>query len=68
MIESTENIKNFKQKKIKAIFEELESYFDSTVCYLCNKKIKSHVRNLKKVHDHGQFTGKYQGSKHSTHL
>ena len=50
--------------------EELKSYQDAKVCYICGKRIlkkfaKNKDKNYRKVRDHCHYTGKYRGAAHS---
>ena len=48
--------------------EELKLYQDSTVCYICGKKITQKLakeKNYCKIRYHCHFTSKYRGAAHS---
>ena len=63
------NIIDFEKKKMLPLRkEELKSYQDAKVCYICGKTIlKKLFKNInyQKVRDHCHFTGKYRGAAHS---
>ena len=47
--------------------EELKSYQDAKVCYICGKRFLkkfTNDKNYRKVRDHCHFIGKYRGEAH----
>ena len=49
--------------------EELDSYQDVKVCYICRKRILKKIfkdKNYRKVRDHCHYAGKYRYAAHST--
>ena len=67
--EHVANVINFEKTKMLSLTEEeLKLYQDSTVCYICGKKITQKLakeKNYCKVRDHCHFTSKYRGAAHS---
>ena len=48
--------------------EELKSYQDAKVCYICGKRILktfTKAKNYRKVRDHCHYTGKHRGATYS---
>ena len=48
--------------------EELKSYQDKKVCYICGKRALKNLakdENYRKFRDHCRYTGKYRGAAHS---
>ena len=60
---------NFKYKKMKFLTkEQKETYENTKICYICNKKSETkYVKNkiYPKVTDHYHYTGEYRGGGHS---
>ena len=53
--------KNFHTKSmISLILEKLESYLNSKIFNICDKKFNKHVTEYRNMRDHCHFTGKYQ--------
>ena len=67
--EHVANVINFEKNKMLSLTEEeLTLYQDSTVCYICGKKITQKLakeKNCCKVRYHCHFTSKYRGAAHS---
>ena len=67
--EHAKNIIDFeKQKMLPLTKEELKSYQDAKVCYICGKRFLrkfTNDKNYRKVRDHCHFTGKYRCAAHS---
>ena len=63
------NIIDFGKKNILLLTkEELKSYQDAKVCYICGKRILKKLSksiNCWKVRNHCNYTGKYRGAAHS---
>ena len=63
------NIIDFGKKNILLLTkEELKSYEDAKVCYICGKRILKKLSksiNCWKVRNHCNYTGKYRGAAHS---
>ena len=68
--EHTKNITDFEKKKMLPLTkEELKSYQDAKVCYICGKRFLkkfTNDKNYRKVGDHCHFTGKYRDAAHTT--
>ena len=63
--EHEKNIIDSENKKMLLLTkEELKSYQDAEVCYICGKKF-ANDKNSRRVRDHCHFTGKYRGAAHS---
>ena len=65
--EHAKNINDFEKKKMLTK-EEINSYQDAKICYICGKKnfkTFTNHKNYWKVKDHCHFTGKYRGVVHS---
>ena len=64
--EHTKNIIDFEKEKVLLLTkEELKSYQDAKVCYVCGKRFLkkfTNNKNYRKVRDHCTFTGKYKGA------
>ena len=62
--EHTKSIIDFEKKKMLPLTkEELKSYQDAKVCYICVKRISQKLpknKNYQKVRDHCHYTGKYK--------
>ena len=57
-----------KKKMLPLTKEELKSYQDAKVCYICEKRILKKLFksiNYQKVRNHCHYTGKYRGAAHS---
>ena len=57
-----------KKKMLPLTKEELKSYQDAKVCYICEKRILKKLFesiNYQKVRSHCHYTGKYRGAAHS---
>ena len=67
--EHAKKIIDFEKKKMLPLTkEELKSYQDTKVCYICGKKLLKQLandRNYQKVRDHCHFRDKYRGVAHS---
>ena len=67
--EHVKNIIDFENKKMLPLTkEELKSYQQSEVCYICRRKILEKFakeKNDQKVRDHCHYTDKYRGVAHS---
>ena len=66
--ENIKNITDFGKKKMLLLTkEELKSYQDAKVCYICRRRIWKNAKdkNYRKVRDHVHHTGKYRGAAHS---
>ena len=63
------NIIHFKKKKMKLLTkEQLESYENTKICYICKEKFKNKYLRDKKyrnVRDHCDYTREYRGAAHS---
>ena len=58
----------FGKKMLPLTKEELKSYQDAKVCYICGKRFLKKVstdNTYWKARDHCHFTGKYRGAAHS---
>ena len=59
---------DFEKKMLALTKEELKSYQDAKVCYICRKRILKKLSksiNYWKVRDHCHYTGKYRGAAYS---
>ena len=67
--EHAKNIIDFEKKEMLPLTkEELKSYQDAKVCYICGKRILKKLSkniNYRKVRDHCHSTGKYRDAAHS---
>ena len=57
-----------KRKMLPLTKEELKSYQEAKVCYICGKRILEKFakdKNYQKVRDHCHYTGKYRDAAHS---
>ena len=57
-----------KKKRLVLTKEELKSYQEAKVCYICGKGILKRLakdKNYRKVRDHCHYTGIYRGAVHS---
>ena len=57
-----------KRKMLPLAKEELKSYQEAKVCYICGKRILEKFakdKNYQKVRDHCHYTGKYRDAAHS---
>ena len=66
--EHAKHIIDFEKKKMSPLTkEELKSYQDAKVCYICGKRFLkkfTNDKNYRKVRDHCHFIGKYRGEAH----
>ena len=67
--ENAKNIIDFEKKKMLPLTkEEIKSYQDTKLCYICGKRILkkfANDKNHQKNKDHCHFTGKYRGAAHN---
>ena len=67
--EHAKNIIDFEKKKMLSLTkEELKSYQDRKMCYICGKRFLKKFpndKNYRKVRSHCHITGKYRGAAHS---
>ena len=66
LIEHSKNINDFEKEKILLLTkEEIKSYQDAKICYICGKRILKKFpnhKNYRKVRDRCHFTVKYRGA------
>ena len=62
---ATKIINYEKKDMIPLTKKEEENYNNQKVCYICTKKLIKVIKNIIKVRDHCQYTGKYRGAAHN---
>ena len=59
-------INNYEMKPMDPLTEEeKESYQNQKLCHICEKEFCTDNKEMRKVRDHCQYTGKYRGAAHS---